>query len=119
MLVPSQCLQGQALLRGRANLVFPRPLGSIPSLKASGYTEHVPSISRQPLGQLGRSRRGATIRASATQHQNLAHHQPPTAQKLVIDVAGKQLVLETGEIGRQANAAIMATMGETVSPMLG
>jgi polyribonucleotide nucleotidyltransferase len=28
--------------------------------------------------------------------------------------AGPQIVLETGEIGRQANGAILATMGDTV-----
>ncbi|GBF90656.1 polyribonucleotide nucleotidyltransferase [Raphidocelis subcapitata] len=31
-----------------------------------------------------------------------------------MEVAGKTIVLETGEIGRQANGAVMATMGETV-----
>ncbi|MEW5317022.1 MAG: hypothetical protein WDW38_008355 [Sanguina aurantia] len=40
-------------------------------------------------------------------------YQLPQAQTLVMEVAGKQITLETGEIGRQANAAIMATMGET------
>ncbi|KAF6256365.1 putative polyribonucleotide nucleotidyltransferase [Scenedesmus sp. NREL 46B-D3] len=58
---------------------------------------------------LGRSRRGLTVRACAP-----PTYAPPTSEQLVLDVGGQQVILETGEIGRQANGAVMVTMGETV-----
>ncbi|GIM13944.1 hypothetical protein Vretimale_17037 [Volvox reticuliferus] len=45
-----------------------------------------------------------------------ATYAPPTAETLVLDIPGsiQTITLETGEIGRQANGAIMATCGETM-----
>lgn len=39
---------------------------------------------------------------------------PPQAKKLTLSVGGRDITLETGEIGRQAAGAIMATDGETM-----
>ncbi|DBA96171.1 TPA: hypothetical protein ACH3X1_015652 [Trebouxia sp. C0004] len=38
----------------------------------------------------------------------------PKATKLSMDVGGRQMTLETGEIGRQANGAVNLTYGDTV-----
>jgi polyribonucleotide nucleotidyltransferase len=39
---------------------------------------------------------------------------PPTAKRVEMDLAGQKLVLETGELARQATTAVLATYGENV-----
>lgn len=61
-----------------------------------------------------RAARSATSLA-ASERPAPVTYAPPKAELLLLEVlGGKQIKLETGEIGRQANGAVMATCGGTV-----
>ncbi|KAI8473323.1 MAG: chloroplast polyribonucleotide phosphorylase [Monoraphidium minutum] len=68
------------------------------------------SRGQAAVAPVARLQRGRTVLCSASSES----YTLPKADRLEMDVAGQTITLETGEIGRQANGAIMATMGETV-----
>ncbi|GAB4816012.1 hypothetical protein N2152v2_003058 [Parachlorella kessleri] len=70
--------------------------------------------SRGPRGRPdGRRRRTHVARCKAADTET-AYAAPPSAKQLRLSVGGREITLETGEIGRQASGAVMATDGETM-----
>lgn len=72
----------------------------------------VPEVSSSPGSSAGRCR--VRCRAAQAPESSIPEIVPQQPETLVMTVGGKELKLESGEIGRQANGAVVATLGETV-----
>lgn len=99
-------------LQRRQSGVVPatHPLNCRPLARQCARLSVRPPVVIVPLSQ---SRKFAT-RCAAAAAEGLSY-KVPTAQSITLVVPGTpDIVLQTGEIGRQANGAVMATMGDTV-----
>lgn len=108
---PSYCF------RNRNFLPHPHRDGSINAISSiengskQGNARFIHSIS---IHRRHRLRHPSSTTVSVTAASAAETLLPPQAKKLTLSVGGRDITLETGEIGRQAAGAIMATDGETM-----